>query len=382
MSVQTGSAANVGALLDALNAFLTLGHALDPQYTGTGTGTIGALIGTSASVIETITATATDATHFAVVGSVSGALGTATVGVAFTSAVVNFTITAGGVAFIAGDVISLSMTPPWSALESVAGSEYIWSAPGNDGTANILVGASRFSSVGGDYDDLRLGGSYGYSSALTFVNQPGAMTDTVLPLLRVGALPYWFVANGRRAVVVVKASTNYELAYLGFLNAYTSPSIFPYPLVVGGSMNWSASGVPPVGDVRWRWSYNGNEHIGFPFGSQGGGDLGGQLKLRRPDGLWRGFAASIGGAGSGGGVWPYGQGSLGVRENLDGSYSLVPILLTEDSPNAFGELDGVAFCTGYNQVSENTVTINRVPWLVVQNIFRTTAHDYCAVKLA
>lgn len=379
MSVQTGSAANVGALLDALNAFLTVGHSLDPQYTGTGTGTIDALIGTAASVVETITATATDATHFAVVGSVSGSLGVATVGVAFTSAVANFTITAGGVAFLAGDVISFAMTPPWSALESVAGFEYIWSAPGNDGTGNILVGASRFLSVGGDYDDLRLGGFYGYSSTQTFTTQPGGMTDTVLPLLRVGALPYWFIANGRRVVVVVKASTNYELAYLGYVNAYASPSQFPYPLAVGGSMNWAVA-PPPVGDVRWRWSYNGNEHIGFPFGCQvSSNDVPPQLKLRRPDGVWRGFAASLGAGG--GGVWPYGQGSLGVRENLDGSYSLIPILLTEDSPNAFGELDGVAFCTGYNQVSENTVTVSRIPWLVVQNIFRTTAHDYCAVKL-
>jgi hypothetical protein len=379
MSVQTGSAANVGALLDALNAFLTLGHSLDPQYTGTGNGTIGALIGTAASVVETITATATDATHFAVVGSVSGSLGVATVGVAFVSAVAHFTITAGGVAFIAGDVISFAMTPPWSALESVASTEYIWSAPGNDGTGNVLVGASRFSDVGGDYDDLRLGGFYGYSSAQTFTTQPGAMTDTILPLLRVGALPYWFIANGRRVVVVVKVSTNYELAYLGLINEYASPSQFPYPLAVGGSMNWAAS-PPPVGDGRWRWSYNGNEHIGFPFGSQTpANDIPAQLKLRRPDGVWRGFAASFGG---GGGVWPYGQGALAVRENLDGSYSLIPILLTEDAPNCFGEPDGVAFVTGYNQVSENTVTINRVQWLVVQNIFRTTEHDYCAVKLA
>ena len=72
MSVQIGTATDVGNLIDLLNAFLLLGHSLDPQYAGTGNGLITALIGTAATVNETITCTATDATHFTVVGSVSG----------------------------------------------------------------------------------------------------------------------------------------------------------------------------------------------------------------------------------------------------------------------------------------------------------------------
>lgn len=381
MSVITGNAADVGTLLDALHAFLTVGHSLDPQYVAVGNGAISGILGTNASVVETITCTATDATHFNVAGSVSGALGVAAVGTAFASAVVDFTINAGTVAFEAGDAITFAMAPPWSALETVAGSEYIWSAPGNDGTANILVGATRFSDPGGDYDNLRLGGFFGYSGADTFKTQPGAMTDQVLPLLRVGGIPYWFIANGRRVVIVAKVSTNYEMAYLGFINAYASPSVFPYPLAIGGSMNW-AGAEPPTGDPRWRWSFNGQQHIGFPFGFQAISDLNSQLKLRRADGFWRGFNAVGLQNGYGGGIWPYAQYALDMRENLDGSYSLIPIVLTEDAPNCFGELDGVGFVTGYNQVSENTVTVARVPWLVVQNVTRTTAHDYCAVKLA
>jgi hypothetical protein len=380
MSVAIGSAPDVGTLLDTLNTFLKLGHSLDPQYSGTGTGIVTGAIGTAASVVETITCTATDATHFAVVGSVSGSLGVATVGTAFTSAVAHFTITAGGTAFIAGDVISFAMTPPWSALESNAGSEYIWSAPGNDGTANAVVGASRFSSVGGDYDNWRLGGFYGYSGSLTFATQPGAMTNIVVPLLRVGSMNYWFIASGRRVVVVVRVSGVYEMAYLGLINAYTSPSLYAYPLAVGGSMNFFDIGEPPAGDARWRWSYSGIEHVGFPFGCASfGNDAAAQFRLRRPDGVWRGFGASTA---YGGSLWPYGSGALAVRENLDGTYSLIPIVLMEDAPNVFGEPDGVNFVSGYNQLPENTVTVKRIPWLVVPNIFRTTQHDYCAVKLA
>ena len=50
MSVQIGTATDVGNLIDLLNAFLLLGHSLDPQYAGTGNGLITALIGTAATV--------------------------------------------------------------------------------------------------------------------------------------------------------------------------------------------------------------------------------------------------------------------------------------------------------------------------------------------
>jgi VCBS repeat-containing protein len=102
MSFITGTATDVGDLINQLNGFLNLGHSLDPQYTGTGSGAITNLIGTASTVNETITCTATDATQFTIVGSVSGALGTAVVGSAFTCAVAHFTIVACGTAWVVG----------------------------------------------------------------------------------------------------------------------------------------------------------------------------------------------------------------------------------------------------------------------------------------
>jgi flagellar hook protein FlgE len=63
-------------------------------------------------VAQTITITATSATQFTVVGSVSGALGSATVGTPFTSGQINFTIAAGLTPFTAGDTITVPTTPP------------------------------------------------------------------------------------------------------------------------------------------------------------------------------------------------------------------------------------------------------------------------------
>jgi len=82
-----------------------------PTYAGTGNGTISALSGGASSVAETITMTATDATHFTVSGSVSGVLGTATAGTAFTAGQIGFTIAAGSTAFVAGDAFTVATAP-------------------------------------------------------------------------------------------------------------------------------------------------------------------------------------------------------------------------------------------------------------------------------
>ena len=98
-----------------------LGSAGTPSYAGTGDGTISALTGGSASVAETFTITATDATHFSVTGSVSGLVGTATAGAAFTSNQIGFTIAAGATPFEAGDTFTVSTAPPPLTFHQVAG---------------------------------------------------------------------------------------------------------------------------------------------------------------------------------------------------------------------------------------------------------------------
>src|SRR5437899_2041855 len=114
MSWTNGNATGYDDLLNKLDTFLTSqGMCTSPAYTGTGNGLISALIGGSASIAENITVAMTSATAFSVTGSTSGALGTGTVGTPFTNSKVNFTITAGGVAFIAGDTWTFSTTPPW-----------------------------------------------------------------------------------------------------------------------------------------------------------------------------------------------------------------------------------------------------------------------------
>jgi len=118
---QTGILSS-GALEFNGNGALTAtsaGTAGAPAFAGTGNGTISGVAAGPGSVAETITITAVDATHFSVSGSVSGALGTATVGTPFTSGQIGFTIAAGTTPFVAGDAFTIATTA--GALGNVTG---------------------------------------------------------------------------------------------------------------------------------------------------------------------------------------------------------------------------------------------------------------------
>ncbi len=307
-------------------------------------------------------------------------------GTPFTSTKVNFTITAGGTPFAAADAFTFGVAPPWTSLRRTAGSEMIWQAPGNGGVDQILVGAKAFFDVGADYYNWRLGVFTGFNNAVAFNQQAGyiggagqAQPSPVLNLSN-QSTPYWFVGNGRRAIVVAKVSTVYVMAYLGFLSPYMSPGAFPYPMIVGGSMAWSNE--PASNSVTWRWSYVGNEITNFPFGYVNAMSWPYQspLRLRLPSGTWQGFDRSEAET-QYGQVWPYAYSMNDWRTNLDGGYTMLPIVLFDPTPNVYGELDGVLATTGFQNGAENTITLGSSTYLIVQNISRTTKVDYCAVKL-
>jgi hypothetical protein len=394
MSWEQGTATSAADLLDRLNAFLVKGHTLPPVYSGVGTGSLTGAIGTAASIQETITVTFSSATAFTVAGSITGAMGAGTVGNLFTHAKISFTVTSGGTAWASGDTITCVMTPAWAQMRGVAGSEYIWRAPGNANVDQIYVGVSRFFDTGsGNYDDWRMGGFTGFTAGNGFRNQPGANTVPVMCLWN-GSIPYWFIADGRRVLIVAQISTVIESGYLGFIDAYASPGQYAYPLAVGGTMGWTPE--LAATSPNWRYGYAGDEHSAFwqhLKGESFGHAQAHALQLRRPDGVWRGFSASeyfVPGVNDNayGSVWPYTSSRRfqNVRPGLDGTYPTFPILLNErtdsSTANIFGELSGVCATTGHGNASLNTLAIGRESWLVVGNVNYTAKNNYCAMRLA
>ena len=91
------------------------------SYTGTGNGRLDIEAGPD-PVAENITFTASSATSFTVVGSVSGALGTLTVGTWFECAQCRALITAGSTAFVATDAFVAPTTArTWADLVTFTG---------------------------------------------------------------------------------------------------------------------------------------------------------------------------------------------------------------------------------------------------------------------
>ncbi len=97
------------------------------------------------------------------------------------------------------------------------------------------MGVRPFERADADYYDWELCGFDGFVSTSHLRLQPGFHGKLYLPLWQ-ATIPYWFVADGRRAIVIAKINTNYEMAYLGLLDPYFSPEQWPYPLALGGTL--------------------------------------------------------------------------------------------------------------------------------------------------
>ena len=106
--------ANIDLDDEVPETFISLGTPVEQtgslQFTGMGDGTLGSITATDNTVKpQVITVTFTTPTAFSVRGSISGYIGSGTVGVPFASTRVNFTVTAGMTAFSAGDVFTFSL---------------------------------------------------------------------------------------------------------------------------------------------------------------------------------------------------------------------------------------------------------------------------------
>jgi len=255
--------------------------------------------------------------------------------------------------------------------------EYYWMAPGLSGTEQIYVQARAYYNTVGNYYNWELRGAQGYLGSNSFSGQPGVSPPSYL-YLQNSSIPYTFIVNGQRVIIIAQVSTVYETAYMGKILPYGTPGQYPYPVFIGGSGY----------DQSRRFSDNSSFHHGFfdPVNAY----------ICQPGGAWTQVAnwtPGGGQAGAGSGImvnigpW-YIQGSSNTRtnwltNNLDGSYSVMPGMLVESTPaQLLGEFDGVAFVTGYSNGAANTISIGGTNWTVVPDTFRSSADDYAAIALS
>jgi len=260
---------------------------------------------------------------------------------------------------------------------ALTGSEREWCAqgPGLAAADEIFVGIRTETDAGNDRYNWQLQGATAYEPSSAWEIQPGAnptgTTNGVRIYLWNGAIPYWFVASGRRLIMVAKVSTTYQSLYLGLALPYALPGQYPYPLVVGGSGCLQAR----------RWSDTVTGHAAFWCPRNETSSAHSALRMRMPDGSWP--AAYQGNVFR---LLPARDStdiSFYLRECPDGTRPLRPVVLATSGPanNALGEMDGIFQVPGFGAAVEDLVTYDGDDYLMVQNIHRTTTTDYCAVRL-
>lgn len=253
--------------------------------------------------------------------------------------------------------------------------ELILKAPGLSGTEEIYVGIVPYSSTVGDYFNWNMNGMVGYVSADSYGLQPYISSPSFLHLWN-DAIPYWFIANGQRVIVVAKVSGVYQIAYLGKFLPYALPTQYPYPVLIAGMS----------GNAGYRWSSVGADHNSFQNPGIGGS------RLWYVDSTWQNVYNHDAGGSSIDhmNVWPTSSSFNSfdtVRANLtswpDGGYTLLPLIIHCNTPanNVLGELDGAFFVTGHSTSAESIITISGVDYLVMQDGFRTGRENYMALRL-
>ncbi len=289
--------------------------------------------------------------------------------------------------FLTSNVDLVAAAQAWSVLAGpatgalTATDELLLQGPGS-GSDEILVGLHPSVDVAADYYNLGIAGYSSYNPGVPLVDQANRLDSRFIHLWD-GSMPYWFIANGRRFIVVVRVTTLYQSAYAGFILPYHLPTTWAYPLFVG-----ACSRVP-----TWRYSeINGGHSAFFHPGSWRNSPTLDRCSaaIRLPDGQWQWLANKYSSGSSDAdsnenniAPWAACLGHADLRQGLDDLYKPLPaeIAITAPYPANLGALEGVWYVPGFGTASENTITVDGVTYLIVQNVHRTANHEYAAIAL-
>lgn len=317
------------------------------------------------------------------------------------------------IAFLTTDPELIAAQEAWQVIktyESNGQPRVVLKGPGASATESIYVGLARTDTPDTDTKNIRIVGMTGFLPDAAAFNEHVNVSPEVRIWLDGSAMKYWFVASGRRFIIVVNMSTVYQAAYAGFFLPYANPLAYPYPMFIGGTSNtWTGSGRVD----SWRSQSSLHGHFTYsPWNSDSSSSNGPPTRsnafMLDPAGSWRPVAISssadiVMGPRLFDGLDPDGTnrwrnyneysynydrfGSEDIRQRISqsygGGYALMPFSLIQTRPSVqnFGILDGAYSCPGVGNGAENIIEIDSIEHLVVQNVWRTTTADYWALRL-
>lgn len=320
------------------------------------------------------------------------------------------------IAFLTTDATLVGDGQNWTQVWNNAdSSEIVLKGPGLDGLANVFVGISRnFDPAADSFYILFHGMTDIVASATAMAGHINVSPSSAGVYVDANPQTYWFVANGRRFIVTNKISTVYETAYAGLYLPYALPTTYPYPFLLAGSRARIAPGTP-----SWRSLWGGHAGLAWPGMGQATYNPSTEdtpnMMFLDPEGVWVPVVNYGNVSLRHGSLLPISAGIVALqgiyvpnpdqaddqflghryacnimRPAFGGDYMLIPLTLaiapqSVSSPpyenETLGVLDGVYWTQGSGNAAENTIDVDSVEHLVVQNVFRTTNTDYIAIAL-
>lgn len=233
--------------------------------------------------------------------------------------------------------------------------ELILKGVGLSGTEEIFVGLRCYQSANADYYNMSVAGFIGYVDGNAFTDQPGYI-ESGIPAHN-QRIDYWLAVNAQRIAFGLKVGTPvYTHGYCGKFYPYARPSQYPYPLAIGGMLN----GTPGT-------RFSSSDPAMYMKGARP------QFRMRFVDGSWRQPD-----------TWPWCNGNLTGGSKLRdtaGVYPLLPVVVNGSAPNVYGELDGIFYISGFNNIVENTLAIGGKTYVVLQDLNRTGLADFYALEM-
>lgn len=191
-------------------------------------------------------------------------------------------------------------------------------------------------------------------------------------------MKYWFIANGRRFIIVVKVSNRYATMYCGFIKPSGTDLEYPYPLFIGG--NHTFSDRPYTNDDT-----NTNRSFFNPQASSS--STASSSMIYTPSGRLC-FLDNQGGFSVQtqneliGVTYPYHY-SHYIGKTLDDEYVLLDIDIIQwyGGMNHLGWFDGAYFVTGFENSPENIITVGHDSYLCVSAMVQNDYNNWVAIKL-
>lgn len=253
-------------------------------------------------------------------------------------------------------------TGNWTALrwDATVG-ELILKGNGYSSDKEIFIGFLCYQSGELDYYNISTAAFTGYAAGNSFATQPGYYASAVPA--HATSIEYWINISPQRITGALRiAGVAWEFFYLGFFNPFSSPTAYPYPMLVAGMLTSATAGVrfsaatssvSPLKSPSMRTRLRNNtEWIAptfHPFNSPA-------------------FNSELS---------SYGVGKL---RDIFGTIPLLPITLYT-SLGCWGELEGVFFAPWFNASTGDIVTIADIDHMLVGNSLSALHDDGLMLRL-